>query len=365
MKNYKLGNFICKLREELRMDQKTLAALLGVSASAISQCENGGGIKTEKLYQLSELFGVTLDELLDGKRAERSIAEQLEDLYHIDEMEFHQAVANVDYEEISKFFQRIKTVNERFETLIYNCIFAKITTDENTELEYLKRYYKLNLYASKYFTQPIVFLEDRQRYDYIKATLSSAIVGNNRKQIMWELNKIFDFNFDLHLIEILETMKYDDRIETAQSRLKCFATVFDALPSINKDLMFSQFIYNYNEMGFSFKLEPIKTMISHGANLLYSPKITNLTHVDKDINLESECHAERDQKLTDIFRTYQDKCISSLSYNEFARFTYDEYINCIDEDGMRNLAQLANLWQNDKIAYWEKFKTVKFYGKLL
>lgn len=361
MKNYKLGNFICELREAAGMDQKTLASLLGVSASAISQCENGGGIKTEKLFQLSELFGVTLDELLSGKRAEQPIAERLDDLYNINKNELQKAVDDGDYELIVKIFRRIKTVRERFEELIYKRIFAKITTDENTELDYLKRYYNLNLYSSKCFTTTVVFLNDNQRYDYIKETLLNAFSSDRRNLIEWELHKIFSLNINLHLQEILDIIESDERIETEQDRLYCFTTVFRALPTLSKDLFFSEIVYVSGS--FNMKLPVINVLLEHGAKLLYPIVVKNMTHIDKDIVASFEGNVEYDRKLFDIAAIYQNNYINSFSFNDFVRLTYDEYQACIYEEGMQELVRLAKLWRSDKIAYWDTFKTVKVYRK--
>lgn len=359
MKNYKLGNFICALREDAGMGQKTLAALLGVSSSAISQCENGGGIKTEKLFQLSELFGVTLDELLSGKRAEQPIAERLDELYYIDDDELKEVIDNGVYEEIAEVFQRIKSVRERFKELIYKRIFAKITTDENIELEYLLRYYNQNLYNSEYFTEMIVFFEDGQRYIYIKETLLNAIGDNNQKNIVWELNKIFSLKFDLHLQEVLRLLGEDERIETEQNRFECFTAMFDSLPMLSKDLLFSQMVYSNDS--FNMKLSLIKAMMGQDVRLLYPPMVNNMSHVDNDVVAALEGNTEYDPKLTDVVAIYQKNIIHSFEYKDFIRLTYDAFQKCINEDGMRELEQLVNLWQDNKIEYWNEFKTARFY----
>lgn len=361
MKNYKLGNFIFELREEAGMDQRTLAALLGVSSSAISQCENGGGIKTEKLFQLSELFGVTLDELLSGKRAEQPIVKRLDELYYLDEDEIKEAIANGDYDEIAAFFQRIESVRVRFEDLIYKRIFAKITTDENVELEYLTRYYNQNLYNSRFFTQTIIFFEAGQRYDYIKENLLNAIGGNNRKAIEWELNKIFSLKLNPHLQEVLELLGDDERLETERNRLECFAAVFDSLPTLSKDLLYSQTVYSNDS--FNMKLSLIKAMMGKDAKLLYPPMVKNIPSVDNDVVVALEGNTEHDKKLTETMAIYQNNAINGFDYNDFMRLTYDEFQKCINEDGMRELEQLMCLWQDNKIKYWNKFKTVKFYCK--
>ena len=362
MKNYKLGNFICELREDVGMDQKTLAALLGVSSSAISQCENGGGIKIEKLYQLSELFGVTIDELLSGKKKEQPITERLDELYCIDEYALQQSTDDGDYDAIVYWLQRIKTVRERFEDLIYKRIFFNITTEENAELDYLLTYYNCNIYASKYFAEPIVFFNDEHRYDSIRHTLSKALGLNNKKTLEWELNKIFSFKLDMHVQEVLEILSNDNRIETEQKRIDCLIVLFEALPSLTKDLLFSQIVYRSGE--FSSKiLYILKPLIELGATLLYLPIAHHLTSVGEDVIAALDGNTECDQALSDAMAICQNNFINGFDFNAYTRLTYDEYKVCINEEGMQDLKQLVCLWYIDKKEYWTLYKTLKLYCK--
>jgi len=68
---YKTGNFICELRREKRISQTQLGNLLGVTNKAVSKWENGDN-KPEvgMLYKLSSVFGVSVDELVQGERKE-------------------------------------------------------------------------------------------------------------------------------------------------------------------------------------------------------------------------------------------------------------------------------------------------------
>lgn len=68
-----LGETICRLRTARGMSQGDLAGELDVSRQSISKWETGGAVpELEKLVKLSELFGVSLDELVKGERAEAS-----------------------------------------------------------------------------------------------------------------------------------------------------------------------------------------------------------------------------------------------------------------------------------------------------
>lgn len=67
------GSFICELRKEKKLTQKGLAKKLNVSDKAISRWETGKGFPdVNSLLGLSELFNVTVNELLAGKRIDNA-----------------------------------------------------------------------------------------------------------------------------------------------------------------------------------------------------------------------------------------------------------------------------------------------------
>lgn len=65
---YKVGNLISKLREEKGLSQSELGFKIGVTNKAVSRWENGRGYPdTSLLLKLSEILGITVDELLKGE----------------------------------------------------------------------------------------------------------------------------------------------------------------------------------------------------------------------------------------------------------------------------------------------------------
>jgi len=67
-----LGERIYKLRTEKEMSQGDLADALEVSRQSISKWETNGSVpELDKLVKLSEIFGVSLDELITGKEPEK------------------------------------------------------------------------------------------------------------------------------------------------------------------------------------------------------------------------------------------------------------------------------------------------------
>ncbi len=64
------GDFLFELRKEKGMTQAELAEMLGVTNKAVSKWETGEAMpETGLLLPIARIFGVTVDELLDGKRA--------------------------------------------------------------------------------------------------------------------------------------------------------------------------------------------------------------------------------------------------------------------------------------------------------
>lgn len=64
------GEFLYKLRKEKGMTQAELAEVLGVTNKAVSKWETGEAMPdTALLLPISRIFGVTVDELLEGRRS--------------------------------------------------------------------------------------------------------------------------------------------------------------------------------------------------------------------------------------------------------------------------------------------------------
>lgn len=69
-----LGVRIFRLRSEKKLSQDELAQALGVSRQSVSKWENGASVpELDKLVQMSELFGVSLDELVKGAEPPPSV----------------------------------------------------------------------------------------------------------------------------------------------------------------------------------------------------------------------------------------------------------------------------------------------------
>ncbi len=71
------GEFFCALRKEKGMTQAEIARLLGVTNKAVSKWETGDTLPdTSMLKPIAETFGVTVDELLNGRRENKAKNEE-------------------------------------------------------------------------------------------------------------------------------------------------------------------------------------------------------------------------------------------------------------------------------------------------
>lgn len=72
----KTGRLISELRTEKGLTQKELASKLQVTDKAISRWETGKGYPEATIMQaLSELLGISVDELLSGERKQPDLSE--------------------------------------------------------------------------------------------------------------------------------------------------------------------------------------------------------------------------------------------------------------------------------------------------
>lgn len=82
-----LGERIKKCRQNAKMSQEKVAELVGVSRQAVTKWEaNQSTPNTENLFKLVEIFGTTVDMLLDSEEGtKQSTAEQIYYIYKMEE----------------------------------------------------------------------------------------------------------------------------------------------------------------------------------------------------------------------------------------------------------------------------------------
>lgn len=76
MDQIKIGEFLRSLRKEKGWTQMELADQLGVSNRSVSRLENGTTLPDlSLLLVLSELYDISMDEILDGRKKEENMTD--------------------------------------------------------------------------------------------------------------------------------------------------------------------------------------------------------------------------------------------------------------------------------------------------
>lgn len=79
MDQVKIGEFLKELRKEKKLTQEQLAEQFNVSRRSVSRWETGSNMPDlDILMEISDYYGVTLNELLDGERKSENMDKELE-----------------------------------------------------------------------------------------------------------------------------------------------------------------------------------------------------------------------------------------------------------------------------------------------
>ena len=126
------GEFLYGLRKEKGLTQAELAEALGVTNKAVSKWETGEAMpETSLLIPISRIFGVSVDELLNGRRAEKSdnnnrayTNAEAEKILTADDIYRHIFTRGKDGEENKTFAEKL--VGAVCATVVFACITVYI-----------------------------------------------------------------------------------------------------------------------------------------------------------------------------------------------------------------------------------------------
>lgn len=77
----KIGKFIAKLRRENNYTQEQLAEMLFVDRTTVSKLEQGlNNISTDMLLRLSNIFNITINEMIIGEKRSKNNIEKINDV---------------------------------------------------------------------------------------------------------------------------------------------------------------------------------------------------------------------------------------------------------------------------------------------
>lgn len=201
MNTKKMGNFIKQLRKEKNISRRELANKCYLeSEKAVGDWENGNAIPDiEKLQTLSNVFSISIDEILDGERHE---SKNFLDIYIKADNQKMIELCNdktVDYFGINRE-QEIKII-KRVDKLLKIRLNDSFSNNEENEFAFLiDNFYTIDVDACKKYASKVI----KNPYVLLRSAIRNCLSRTPKKSInerLWELKKLIkqkdDISFDL------------------------------------------------------------------------------------------------------------------------------------------------------------------------
>lgn len=148
-----------------------MAKAIGVSKAAVSQWENGKGIKTENIYLISKLFNVSVDDILNGHLNSESNEEYINRNYTLENYDFKDEINEDNIDELKEFYFHVKMVKSRFFELLPKWAENSLSFKEMMTFIKIKQYFKFdfNYYSFiKYGSNHIGYPLEMMRKNLLK-----------------------------------------------------------------------------------------------------------------------------------------------------------------------------------------------------
>ncbi len=348
-----MNSFIKSLMEEKGLKQKDLAAILGISSSAISQWgEEVTHIGVDCLYSLSKLFHVTVDELIEGKRTGESLEDKWKREYNINE--YCTSFYMDDKEELLQCLGTIAKANDRFFVLLERKIADKISDDEAKELDYLKQFYQIKTSRTHLFNNFFINrlpVNNINLMDIIKAKVGEE----NHAAVLWEMKnvcKIVDFQIDESILcDFEDDFFYEKDSEGNKKYIDkdIFYAWYNILTLDEKNRIINA---EYkNNKGVDQRIDLLYELIKRGGNILYSPRNLNLINYDYDDMNGFEGEVKPVHELDKA------QAVVREIYDNYSITTYEQYQALINLPQMRQIEMEAKYKEKNPIKYWEYIKS--------
>lgn len=367
MSDFQTATLLKKLRNDYNYTIQKIANLLGVSKVAVSKWENGYDITTEHLYELSKLYNVSFSELYYGKLNSEGNDDYWRRNYDLSNFELEEDINTKNVDNLKNLFNHCNMVKNRFYKLLPKWAKEELNANELEEFKFIKQYFKfdINYYAYvKYGPRHLAFAQDKEEKEFIVETIEK-IKDLDKNSYMWELTKLYNFTYDY---------KSDDICNSRS--LKALEYMLSSFSQIEKDSILYANLHIKEEieednttifMGKSKKIverdrtvdeiEQIpyfKTMINSGAHKLYSHKVSH-DWWDKEMFDAIEGKAiEIDDSIYDKYQFYNFGGETSIPVlNNWKLFSYNDYLEFIDEASTEQLRDIVNLRKSNPLKYYE------------
>ena len=334
MAEKRIGNVVTELRKANNLTQQELANLLNVSKPCICQWEADGTIKTENLYEISKLFHIDVEDLINNTFVLDNSEKFLEDKFSLDKYDYFVEIRDDDYKVILEILDKLKVIKEKFEYLLGIYLFGKINRKQMFEFSYLvENCIELNIdYKSFSF-------KGREKHFGIEfssmvdddLTILKEELSDNSNQKEWEYKK--DSLIRLSTTEIFD---YKNILKTENEKI--IQKLLDILNQVEKDELLTSYISDccYMTSKDFERSSVVKMFIDSGARCLFSKKsFVCCRKVESDL-FDCLTNVVLNQKKTNAYSIL-------LADDNVSEYSFEEYSKIIDYE---KTSYLKNLYEN-------------------
>ena len=359
-----IGSLIRKLRKENDMTLIDLANVLNVSKPAVSQWENGKGIKTEYLYSLSKFFNISMSELLDGKLNEEDNESFWKRNYDITNYDFEDNINEKNINNVKEYYVHYNMIKNRFYNLLPKWANDQLKNNELEEFIYLKNYFEFDYNYKNIIDNSNgynIFENENIQKEFVKKIINK-INDLSSDEYNWELIKLYNCKLDLK-----------GEIVCKSGNMKAFDYMLSVMTQVEKDVLLEHNLYYDNENNnflsnnkkFAFTNDEIeqkeyfKIMLNNNCNCM-------LDYHNNYEPISDEClnYFEGKIKINDL-RENENINNIHLYIDSFGRdyhialrkwksLSYKEYCKFIDYKKTKYLKNLVNNKDSNPLKYFEE-----------
>lgn len=359
-----IGSLIRKLRKENDMTLIDLAKVLNVSKPAVSQWENGKGIKTEYLYSLSKLFNISMSELLDGKLNEEDNKTFWKRNYDITNYDFEDNFNEKNIDNVKEYYVHYNMIKNRFYNLLPKWANDQLKNNELEEFIYLKNYFEFDYNYKNIIDNSNgynIFENENPQKEFVKKIINK-INDLSSDEYNWELIKLYNCKLDLK-----------GEIVCKSGNMKAFNYMLNVMTQVEKDVLLEHNLYydneNNNFLSYDKKnaftndeieqKEYFKIMLNNNCNCMldyhnnYEPISDEcLNYFEGKIkinNLRENENINNIHLYIDSFgRDYH------IALRKWKSLSYKEYCKFIDYKKTKYLKNLVNNKDSNPLKYFEE-----------
>ena len=359
-----IGSLIRKLRKENDMTLIDLANVLNVSKPAVSQWENGKGIKTEYLYSLSKFFNISMSELLDGKLNEEDNESFWKRNYDITNYDFEYNINEKNINNVKEYYVHYNMIKNRFYNLLPKWANDQLKNNEVEEFIYLKNYFEFDYNYKNIIDNSNgynIFENENIQKEFVKKIINK-IDDLSSDEYNWELIKLYNCKLDLK-----------GEIVRKSGNMKAFDYMLNVMTQVEKDVLLEHNLYNDNENNnflsnnkkFAFTNDEIeqkeyfKIMLNNNCNCMLDYHNNYETISDDCLNYfegKIKINDLRENENINNIHLYIDSFGRDyhIALRKWKSLSYKEYCKFIDYKKTKYLKNLVNNKDSNPLKYFEE-----------